>query len=350
MPLRLAGGIVLLFIGCATAFGQTATVTRDVNLRPDPSSSNTPLALLAPPTTLTLLDPTKTSGYYHVKTADNKEGWVWAKDVQITTETPATPSTVTVADALAADWDKSSPQSGSFDDEEGTCGPTGDGGDTETNVRKNRTDLPTDYHLVAFKALTPPALSFPNAATHRTNPHGWTAAELAEIAPFEGEAVTVEGYIFVIRPQTGGSGESTNCHQKRPLDVDWHIALTENFGDLEPTAVVVETTPRMRINHPRWTTAALAAYVGKNTPVRISGFTMLDPEHKSHLGVHRVTLWEIHPITKIEVFASGAWLDLDTEAPTPGGATRHINAERRPVTAPSPNIAIPLNCPGGLSK
>lgn len=309
--LSVATGLVVLLSTAVTGFGQTATVVRNVNLRSDPSASNPPLALLAPPTTLTLLDPNKTSGYYHVKTADNKEGWVWGKDVQIATEAPSTPSTVTVADALSGDWEKASPQSGSFEDGEGTCGPTGDGGDTETNVRKNRTDLPTDYHLVAFKALTPPALPFPNAPTHRTNPNGWTAAELSEIAPFEGEAVTVEGYIFVIRPQTGSSGESTNCHQTQAPDVDWHIALTENVGDLEPTAVVVETTPRVRTSHPKWTTTALAPYVGKNVPVRISGYTMLDPEHKSHLGVHRVTLWEIHPITKIEVFSNGTWVDLD---------------------------------------
>ena len=310
-------GLGALLVTAATAFGQTATVTRNANLRPDPSSSNKPLALLAPPTTLTLLDTNKTSGYYHVKTADDKEGWVWAKDVQITAEPPSSPSTVTVGDALSADWEKPSPLSGSFEDGEGSCGPTGDGGDTDTNVRKNRTDLPTDYHLVAFKALTPPALPFPNAPTHRTNPNGWTNAELAQITPFEGEAVTVEGYIFVIRPQTGSSGESTNCHQKQAPDVDWHIALTENFGDLEPTAVVVETTPRVRTTHPKWTTTALAPYVGKNTPVRISGFTMLDPEHKSHLGVHRVTLWEIHPITKIEVFANGTWVDLDAGGSRP---------------------------------
>ncbi len=38
---------------------------------------------------------------------------------------------------------------------------------------------------------------------------------------------------------------------------------------------------------------------------------MLDPEHHAHLGKYRMTLWEIHPITKIEVFQNGGWLDLD---------------------------------------
>jgi hypothetical protein len=42
-------------------------------------------------------------------------------------------------------------------------------------------------------------------------------------------------------------------------------------------------------------------------PVRISGWLLLDPVHKGHLGVYRSTLWEIHPITKIEVFKNGQW-------------------------------------------
>jgi hypothetical protein len=36
-----------------------------------------------------------------------------------------------------------------------------------------------------------------------------------------------------------------------------------------------------------------------------------DPEHTNHLGKYRMTLWEIHPITMIEVFKNGAWVALD---------------------------------------
>jgi hypothetical protein len=38
---------------------------------------------------------------------------------------------------------------------------------------------------------------------------------------------------------------------------------------------------------------------------------MFDPEHTNHLGKYRMTLWEIHPITRIEVFQNGAWIELD---------------------------------------
>ena len=40
-------------------------------------------------------------------------------------------------------------------------------------------------------------------------------------------------------------------------------------------------------------------------PVRISGWLMLDPEHRNHLNRYRNTLWEIHPLTKVEVLENG---------------------------------------------
>ena len=39
---------------------------------------------------------------------------------------------------------------------------------------------------------------------------------------------------------------------------------------------------------------------------------MLDPDHRNHLNRFRSTLWEIHPITKIEVWKDNQWVDVDT--------------------------------------
>jgi len=38
---------------------------------------------------------------------------------------------------------------------------------------------------------------------------------------------------------------------------------------------------------------------------------MVDPDHVNHLGKYRDTLWEIHPITKFEVFKDGNFVDMD---------------------------------------
>ena len=89
------------------------------------------------------------------------------------------------------------------------------------------------------------------------------------------------------------------------------MALVENAGDGESESVVVETTPRIRRTHPKWTKMRLTPWLDSSLPVRITGWTFLDPEHSNHLGRYRSTLWEIHPITKIEVKQGNRWVDLD---------------------------------------
>src|SRR5664279_233658 len=67
---------------------QQAEVTHNVNLRADPSTDNSPIRLLMPPEQVQLLEPVKTSGYYHVHTNQAEEGWVWAKNVHVTAISP----------------------------------------------------------------------------------------------------------------------------------------------------------------------------------------------------------------------------------------------------------------------
>ena len=52
--------------------------------------------------------------------------------------------------------------------------------------------------------------------------------------------------------------------------------------------------------------------VKKKQRVRISGWMMLDPEHPDQVGKTRGSIWEIHPIMKIEVNQNGSWVDLDS--------------------------------------
>jgi len=73
--------ICLLFLGLANA--QTATVKRNVNLRLDPSTDNTPITTLKPKAKLELIEPDDTEGYFHVETTDGEEGWVWGKNIRI---------------------------------------------------------------------------------------------------------------------------------------------------------------------------------------------------------------------------------------------------------------------------
>jgi hypothetical protein len=207
------------------------------------------------------------------------------------------------AEDVGETWDKPAPNKSQY----GTCGWFGSAGaDEPTNQRKNRTDLPPSYHAVTFDAIT--GLDWPHDATTRRDK--WNAAQLAVIQPYEGAAVTVTGFVAAFRPQANNS-ESTNCGEQGEDSTDWHIALVGRFGDKESLAVVVETTPRIKSAHPNWVPATLSPLVGKKDSVRVSGYLLLDPVHKNHLNKYRQTLWEVHPIHRIEVFQNGAWKDLD---------------------------------------
>src|ERR1051326_8230908 len=73
-----------LALACsAILHAQTVSVQRTSNLRSDPSTSNPPVAKLHRGDQAALLAPTKTAGYYHVKTSAGAEGWLWAKNVSV---------------------------------------------------------------------------------------------------------------------------------------------------------------------------------------------------------------------------------------------------------------------------
>jgi Bacterial SH3 domain len=85
------GAFVCLWVLWSTvALAQTtAVVTRNVNLRATPSTAQTPIRLLMPDETFTLITTTTVNGYYHVRTAQNEEGWVYRTFVKIGGAAPA---------------------------------------------------------------------------------------------------------------------------------------------------------------------------------------------------------------------------------------------------------------------
>jgi Bacterial SH3 domain len=82
--------LFVLFLSLFAA-AQTAAVKRNVNLRPDPSTDNDPITTLTPPAQLNLIEPEPTDGFFHVKTSDGQEGWVWGRNIRVKTgsTTPA---------------------------------------------------------------------------------------------------------------------------------------------------------------------------------------------------------------------------------------------------------------------
>lgn len=316
--LRFVATLFFLFtFSLLSVFSQEAIVTRNVNLRRDPSTTNPPIRRLLPSDELELLNPEPVDGYYHVRTVEgDEEGWVWGKNVRLLTASGEgsnnflTFTTTPPSTAIAESWAKPALQVGNFTSGGKVCPPTGSAPGNETNRRKNRVDVPSSYHAVTFDALLQlPDLHMPKDRAKWIDEF---ADEADEIAKYEGIPLRVIGYLVAIKPQTSGSGETTNCKWKAYSEVDWHMALVNQAGQGEELAFVVETTPRVRRHHPQWTEENLDAWLDVEEPVRISGWLMFDPEHRNHMGKYRQSMWEIHPITKIEVWKNGKWVDLDT--------------------------------------
>ena len=291
-------------------------VTRNVNLRVDASTAIDPIEMLRPPERLDLIEPGKVNGYYHVRSEDGDEGWVWGNNVRFLTaeelESLAPPTSAAGAAHVLATWPKGTIKKTTFNGKEGPCPFDGNGSDPDQFTLKNRADSPSAFKDVSWQAIF--ELPYPGrddgnfAKPHRED---WAASELAVIEPFEGIAVRVIGYIVAIKPQNGGSGEGTNCNFNKVGDVDTHLALVADVGDAEKGSIVIEWTPRFLKAHPNWTKSKLLPWLDSDQPVRVTGWLMVDPDHVNHLNKYRGTLWEIHPITKFEVFQNGQFVDLD---------------------------------------
>lgn len=79
-------GLAVLFLSLvAAAFAQDfqATVIRRTNLRNDPSSAHKVIRPLDVDEQLQVLDPTPTTGYLHVRTTHDEDGWVYARNVSV---------------------------------------------------------------------------------------------------------------------------------------------------------------------------------------------------------------------------------------------------------------------------
>ncbi len=320
---RLSPTIVALTLCILTrayVVGQSAQVTRNVVLHAASASASAALEQLAPPATVTILgDQPAAHGYVHVRTAAGNEGWAYAASLSAATPVGPPPSGARLYDQIDPSWPKPTPSVTSFTSSEGdTCGPSGEGGDSTTNSRKDRTDEPTTSYPVSFSAVAD--LDFPRGAPRSREQ--WTLAQLKEITPYEGTPIMLVGYLVDQIKEEGA--ETANCGLTEHDEVDWHMYLTSDFvandGKLHKgEAVIVETTPRVRKKHPNWHVDVLRRWVNKEQPVRISGWLLLDPEHQADIKQgHRATIWEIHPIIHIEVSHTDHptqhdWKDLEDE-------------------------------------
>jgi len=100
------------------------------------------------------------------------------------------------------------------------------------------------------------------------------------------------------------SGESVNCNLKHEADNDFHIPVVESPADTEFRGIVVEMIPQDRPK--TWTLDALKGIQAAPRQVWVEGalfydkvhFVITDADTAPDGEPQRMSLWEIHPITK----------------------------------------------------
>ncbi|HEX7937689.1 MAG TPA: hypothetical protein VF483_01785 [Gemmatimonadaceae bacterium] len=191
------------------------------------------------------------------------------------------------------------------------CGGAGHEPDHGLNRRKNRIDegdyLPTDWSVVAH-------LPWPHEVGYRFR-SVWAKGEARAVAVYEGAGISVIGFVAAHRIAVP---EPTNCYSRSLEHRDYHLVISQGRGESERESIVTEITPRVRARHPRWTLSRLDSLQRSAVPVRVSGWLLLDQMHPEHVGRNRITLWEVHPVMRIEWRqAPGVWISLDSAVSLP---------------------------------
>lgn len=179
--------------------------------------------------------------------------------------------------------------------------PEGSGGDPDLNRQKNRWSEPLNYRDVSVAQIIEFAHDELDAVGRKDRDH-WSGAASEQAAQFEGTGVRVEGYLIAAKV----SG-TESCNGGSDLYHDDHVWLASSPSQSKRDAIVVEVTPFYNEQHPEWDIRTLNALARRHALVRVSGWILWDEEHGSEVGKSRGSLWEVHPITRIEVGENGTW-------------------------------------------
>jgi len=211
------------------------------------------------------------------------------------------------------------------------CLPEGTGSRPLLNRLKNRDVLPPDLDVVLFsikdivdwhRSDAPPYVwehRFELLVPDRT---AWPAEALTDVQDWECQPAVVEG---ILTQRIIEGREACNCSTAVQPCVDLHIFvsaleyLVDESGGDDPRCLsaycrghrlVIEVTPRTLAQHPEWNSTVIQRLATARAHVRITGWPMWDPEHPTEVDLSRGTLWEIHPVHRIEVDQDGNWVDL----------------------------------------
>jgi len=190
-----------------------------------------------------------------------------------------------------------------------SCPPEGDGGDSIANRQKNRVLPPasvTDMEIDRFLQSFTPDLKLPAVRSQ------FSAEALSAMESREQQGVALLGYLLLAK-QSGT--EAAHCHDRKRRSLELWIgklpeSTTARSKAARASAVIATVTPAGQDAHIRWRLADLRKLARQGAKVRISGWAFYDAEHPELLGRTRVSLWQIQPVTRIEVWRNGAWQEF----------------------------------------
>jgi uncharacterized protein YgiM (DUF1202 family) len=304
---------------CAYAATQ-ATTKANVNLRAEASRTSAKVAILEKGTTVTVLNPRATTGFYQVQTSANQQGWVSARYLSMANagsiknnagsmkktsralarkpvNTEAEPHAIGMAAARACVSDLSA------------CTPIGcaAAGTPHALINQLKQTVPS--------GTTPTMLTFDDFASLQQQADSsvgedqdLTADDRAKLKGMtvaagtvsEGDVVAIAGYLVdTPHPNTG---ESVNCNLKGAPNNDFHIPISNDPSNNGFQGIVVEMIPQSR--PAEWSIENLSSVESQSHLVLVTGALLYDNLHKVNGDAgnplsgqpHRFSLFEVHPI------------------------------------------------------
>lgn len=183
-------------------------------------------------------------------------------------------------------------------------GREGLGGDPILNRLKNRISEPktvNDFTVPQVIAIVNDVLT--QEGKRRRDKWYPSARLFAEEK--ESWGVRVTG--FLLRAKQSGI-ESANGY----IDSlrDYHLWIADKPTAEKRTTVVAEITPRWKVVHPEWRLRTFKRLSDQKAKVRVTGWLLWDQAHGSEIDRSRGTSWEVHPVTKFEVWTNNEWREL----------------------------------------
>jgi hypothetical protein len=183
----------------------------------------------------------------------------------------------------------------------------GVGGDAELNKQKNRLSPPATVEDVAPSQIVAikDGILLEAGKRHRAS---WNSDARGYLSQMEGRGMRVTGYIIAAKE----SGPES-CNGYIDSLRDYHIWIGDSASANKSSSLVVEVTPRWKEVYPEWRLRTFTALARQHARVRVTGWLMWDEEHASEIEHSRASCWEVHPITKFEVWSGGQWRELSGE-------------------------------------